>query len=69
MTNQKSTPDEKMSQTSAAETRPKATGFFDKIRQELQPRQIHPTKAAETVIMDEEANTDTILRTIFDSQP
>jgi hypothetical protein len=39
------------------ETRPAdATGFFNRVRRELKPEQepVHPSEAAEIVIMDEE---------------
>jgi hypothetical protein len=38
------------------ETRPEdATGFFNRVRRELKPEEpMHPTEAAEIVIMDEE---------------
>ena len=43
------------------ETRPNpadARGFFDRVRQELNPEEkaIHPSEAAEIVIMEEEGN-------------
>jgi hypothetical protein len=58
MTTPTPTPQEENSpQTPATET-PRTTGFFNRVQREFQPGPIHPTEAAEIVLMDEAEEED-----------
>jgi len=55
MTTPKPTPEQENSQNSPDSTETRSTGFFNRVRRTLKPEEepIHPTEAAEVVIMDE----------------
>ena len=54
--NSPAAPDDKAHPNPANETSPEATGFFNRVRRELKPEEelVHPTEAAEIVIMEED---------------
>jgi len=54
MTTPKPTPEQENSPEAPATETPRTTGFFNRVQRELKPEPIHPTEAAEIVIMDEQ---------------